>query len=255
MSMKTLLKYLLPLLPLLFACRQPESLTVGIAETCLESRASVGRSYVNAIIRGGHTPVVIPDSPGAASLLRKVDLLLLIGGKDIEPWRYGEEAIEDCGPFEPARDAFEYRLMDEAVRLRKPVFGICRGAQLINVYFGGTLYQDIPSQYDTTICHRHGGELIRELAHGIMLVEGSRLQRVLGCDSLGVNSTHHQAVKDLAPGLRISATAPDGTVEAIESETLPIAGVQFHPEQLAVDTDTLYTRIFTHILSLAGAIR
>ncbi len=239
---------LMLVIPLLSSCGGKDGpLTVGIAETCREGSVSVGRTYIDAVVRGGHTPLVIPDSPTATSLLAKVDLLLLIGGDDIEPGRYGEEPLPECGETEPERDRFESALLDEAVRLGKPVFGICRGLQMINVHFGGTLYQDIPTQYESALEHKCGGPRITEIVHTVGLAPGSRLKAVLGVDSLGVNSSHHQAVKDLAPGFRVSATAPDGIIEGIESSTLPVAGVQFHPERL---DSAAFNLLFTRILSL-----
>ena len=233
--------------PIIYACGAKDApLVVGIAETCAPAQVTVGRSYVDAVIRGGHTPLIIPDCPDAEKWLRKADILLLIGGDDIEPQRYGEEMLPECGPTEPERDRFEYALLEAAVRRGMPIFGICRGMQMINVYFGGTLYQDIPSQVDTVIKHRRTETMTEIPFHGIRIAPGTRLRDVLGIDSVDVNSSHHQAVKDLAPGFRVSAVASDGIIEAIESETLPVAGVQFHPERLAVGTDTLFTRLFAH---------
>ena len=254
MRQRFFISVLMLVIPLLSSCGGNEGrpLTVGIAETCREGSVSVGRTYIDAIVRGGHIPLVIPDNPTAASLLEKVDILLLIGGDDIEPRRYGEEPLPECGETEPERDRFESALLDEAVRLRKPVFGICRGVQMINVYFGGTLYQDIPTQYGTNLDHKCGGPRITEIVHSVAIAPESRLRAVLGVDSLGVNSSHHQAVKDLAPGFRVSATAPDGIIEGIESATLPVAGVQFHPERLDAPA---FNRIFEHLLSLCGQDR
>ena len=126
------------------------------------------------------------------------------------------------------RDAWEFLLLDEAVKRRLPVFGICRGCQVINVYFGGTLWQDLPSERPGEITHRS------KKLHPIRIVQGSHLAKSLRAENLMVNTSHHQAVKDLAPGFRAVAFAPDGVVEAIESDNLPVAGVQFHPERLLV---------------------
>ena len=244
MSRKWLILMLLA--PFLLACKG-DPLVVGIAETCAPGQVTVGRSYVDAVIRGGHTPLIIPDCPDAEKWLSKADVLLLIGGDDVDPQRYGEEMLPECGPTEPERDRFEYALLDLAVKRGMPVFGICRGMQVINVYFGGTLYQDIPTQYDTTVLHRRSPGMTTTPFHTIRIEPGTHLHDALGVDSLEVNSSHHQAVKGLAPGFRVSAVAPDGIIEGFESETLPVAGVQFHPERLAVGPDTLFTRLFTQL--------
>ena len=230
------------------ACQEKTQLVIGIAETCGGKSASVGRNYLNAVSKGGHIPLVLADVPGTEKLLADVDLLLLIGGDDVDPARYGEPVLPECGSLEPQRDAFEWRLLDEAVRLGKPVMGICRGEQVINVYFGGTLYQDIPSQYDTTVCHRAEGGAF----HAIEIERDSRLCKVLGVAQAEVNSSHHQAVKDVAPGFRVTARSSDGIVEAIENETLPVAGVQFHPERLVDDDDSPFLRLFSDILAFTG---
>ena len=219
-------------------------LTVGIAEVRGSGSASVGRSYIQAVMMGGHVPVIIPDIDDPARLrkaLKKIDILLLPGGVDVAPERYGEERSPKLGEVNLERDAFEYRILTEAVRLRKPVLGICRGVQVLNVFLGGTLYQDLPSEYpDTSVNHW-------DAPHRIMVKRDSRLYRLLGEEAVEVNSFHHQAVKQLAPGLRVSAYATDGTVEAVECDSLPIVGVQFHPELLTIKGDTLFLNLFRNL--------
>lgn len=207
-------------------------LVVGIADMCSTSNAvSVQSTYVAAVAAAGNTPIVLPamtDRELVARMLAPLDALLLCGGEDVEPRRYGAAPSPRLGKVNLRRDAWELLLLDEAVKRRLPVFGICRGCQLINVYFGGTLWQDLPSERPGKIAHRS-----KDL-HPIRVVQGSRLAGCLGKENLMVNTSHHQAVKDLAPGFRAVAFAPDGVVEAIESDTLPIAGVQFHPEKLLI---------------------
>ena len=207
-------------------------LVVGIADMCSTSNAvNVQSTYIAAVAAAGNTPVVLPattDRELVARMLAPLDALLLCGGEDVEPRRYGAKPSPRLGKVNRRRDAWEFLLLDEAVKRRLPVFGICRGCQVINVYFGGTLWQDLPSERPGEITHRS------KKLHPIRIVQGSHLAKSLRAENLMVNTSHHQAVKDLAPGFRAVAFAPDGVVEAIESDDLPVAGVQFHPERLLV---------------------
>ena len=227
------------------------ALVVGIADMCpATNQVSVQTTYADAVAAAGNTPLVLPavtDRALVARMLEPVDMLLLCGGEDVEPRRYGTEPSPRLGEVNLRRDAWEYLLLDEAVKRRLPVFGICRGCQLINVYFGGTLWQDLPSERPGEIVHRSKD------GHAIKIVAGSRLAGCLGTDGLTVNTFHHQAVKDLAPDFRATAFAPDGVVEAIESETLPITGVQFHPEKLYILKGRgEFREIFANPLRLTG---
>jgi len=208
-------------------------LVVGIADMCSETNAvSVQTTYAAAIAAAGNTPLVLPaetDRAVVARMLASVDALVLCGGEDVEPRRYGAKPSPRLEKVNLRRDAWEYVLLDEAVKRRLPVIGICRGCQLINVYFGGTLWQDLPSERPGGVVHRG-----KDVLHDIQLAADSRLARSLGLNSSTVNTIHHQAVRDLAPGFRAVAFAPDGVVEAIESDALPIVGVQFHPEKLYI---------------------
>ncbi len=205
---------------------------VGIADMCMETnRVSILPTYAAAFARAGNTPFVLPAETNravVARMLASVDVLLLCGGEDVDPARYKTTPSPLLGEVNLRRDAWEFLLLDEAVKRRLPVIGICRGCQLINVYFGGTLWQDLPSERPGEVQHR-GTHL-----HGIRIAADSRLARRLGLDRSEVNTLHHQAVRDLAPGFRAVAFAADGVVEAIESDALPVVGVQFHPEKLFV---------------------
>ena len=228
------------------------ALVVGIADMCPETNCvSVQTAYTESISAAGHMPFVLPvqtNRAAVARMLESVDALLLCGGEDVDPARYGAAPSPLLGKVNLKRDAWEFLLLDEAVKRRLPVVGICRGCQVINVYFGGTLWQDLPSERPSEIVHRS-----KEL-HAIRIEPGSRLAGCLGSESLQVNTAHHQAVKDLAPGFRATAFAPDGVVEAIESETLPIAGVQFHPEKLLVNKGrSEFKKLFANLLGWAGA--
>ena len=208
-------------------------LVVGIADMCMETnRVSVQTTYVEAFARAGNTPLVLPAGTNravVARMLTSIDVLLLCGGEDVDPSRYKAKPSPRLEEVNLRRDAWEFLLLDEAVKRRLPVIGICRGCQLINVYFGGTLWQDLPSERPGEVVHRG-----KDVLHDIQLVADSRLARSLGLNGSKVNTIHHQAVRDLAPGFRAVAFAPDGVVEAIESDALPVVGVQFHPEKLFV---------------------
>jgi len=209
---------------------------VGIADMCMATNSvSVQTTYAAAFARAGNTPLVLPAETNravVARMLASVDVLLLCGGEDVDPSRYKTKPSPRLEEVNLRRDAWEFLLLDEAVKLRMPVIGICRGCQLINVYFGGTLWQDLPSERPGEVVHRG-----KDACHDVRIVADSRLARSLGLNSSRVNTIHHQAVRDLAPGFRAVAFAADGVVEAIESDALPVVGVQFHPEKLFILKD------------------
>jgi len=195
------------------------------------------RNYIDAVEAAGHVPIVIgltTDTNRLTKAVAKVDALLLTGGEDVAPARYGAVRSAHCGTVNERRDAYDFALVAAARERRIPIAGICRGMQLINVAFGGTLYQDLPTAFCPTTgvaqcSHRWGG---RTPAHAVSIDDSSRLAATVGTAPLAVNSRHHQAVKDVAPGFRVTATAPDGVIEAFESDGYPAIGVQFHPEKI-----------------------
>ncbi len=219
-----------------FASAAGRPLIVGISESCptndVKNNVAVRANYADAVARGGHLPVVISRYGGDSqfdALVERLDVLVLTGGEDVSPARYGEPPGPNLGAVNLVRDDFDFRLLAAARRHRLPVIGICRGCQLINVAFGGTLWQDLPSEFPAAkVQHRN-------VHHSISILPDSRLARTLGCTNVVVNSFHHQAVKNVAPGFRVVATSPEGVVEAIESEDYPAIGVQFHPERLVCD--------------------
>lgn len=210
------------------------TVAVGIAESCPTGGLSgVKSEYAMAVFAAGAVPLVLPATTNAeevARLLDRVDVLLLAGGEDVEPCRYGERDGGRMGKVNLRRDGWEFTLLDEAVRRRKPILGICRGCQVLNVHFGGTLWQDVPTDVSKADCHR----LKNDGEHPVSLVDGSLLSTLVGGRAASVNSRHHQAVKSVAPGFRVTAVSPDGVAEAIEGEDYPAVGVQFHPESLFV---------------------
>ena len=225
-------------------------LRVGVAEARNEGRVQVPREYINAIALGGHTPVIISDVSNPETLrrqLKSIDILILHGGEDVAPERYGAARSPQLGGVNEPRDEFEHRVFQEALRQKKPVMGICRGMQILNVFLGGTLYQDLPTEYpDTSLCHRRS-DTPGNPTHYNVLEHNSRLYKLLQCDTIGVNSTHHQAVKRLGRGLRVAARATDGVIEAVECDSLPIVGVQFHPERLLTSGDMQFLPIFRNL--------
>lgn len=196
-------------------------------------------SYFRVLNRVGLIPVLVTpahDAEGVAALVYRCHGLILSGGEDVEPRRYGEAPIPDLYDVNPARDAMEWRALDAALERGMPVLGICRGMQVLNVYFGGTLYQDLPTQFADDKGHYQSAPW-GEHHHEVRCVEGSRLHQVLaGCEPLRINSFHHQAVKDLAPGLAATARSDDGLVEGVEAtEHDWVVGVQWHPERGEAD--------------------
>lgn len=216
------------------SAKHNKPLTVGIVDQCDSKTANLSNSYVKAIVRGGHIPVVITQALNEqllSDLISRVDVVFFQGGCDVNPAKYGEQPAPKLGRVSEERDAFEYAVLREVAKQRKPCMGTCRGLQVINVFFGGSLYQDLPTDVPSNVNHRPGGDSHKPM-HTINVAKDSRFYKILKKETMGVNSMHHQAVKRLAPGFRIVATAPDGVVEAIECDSLPISAIQFHPENL-----------------------
>ena len=193
--------------------------------------------YKQAVTHVGGDVRIVDATMTAEAALDGVDGLMLTGGDDIEPSRYGETAHATTVTAESGRDEFEIALVRAARARRLPIFAICRGVQVLNVACGGTLVQDIPSEVGAGVKHSLTvpPNTPYVLAHEVWVEKDSLLARLLGdrvsADSCEVNSRHHQAVKAVAPGFRVSATAPDGVVEAIEDPEQPFClGVQWHPE-------------------------
>ena len=194
--------------------------------------------YRQSILHTGGEVRVIDPSMSVADALAGIGGLLLTGGGDVEPARYGATPHEKLEEVDPARDEFEIALIAAARSRDLSIFAICRGVQVLNVAAGGTLVQDIPSEVTGALNH----SLVvpphppYELAHEVWVEKDSLLaklmgERLVGSDTCDVNSRHHQAVKTIAAGYRVSATAPDGVIEAIEDPAARFClGVQWHPE-------------------------
>ena len=189
--------------------------------------------YSQAILHAGGAPVIIPaaqDKKSLERILAALQGLILSGGPDINPRRYGEEPLAGLGEVDEALDQMELLAAGMAVERNLPLLGICRGIQVLNVTLGGTLYQDIASQVPESICHTPKTDKAVN-THSIRIEAGSRLHKLCGRRDIWVNGKHHQAVKDLAPGLTVAARARDGVVEAVELQGKRfVMGVQWHPE-------------------------
>lgn len=198
-------------------------------------RTGANAEYVAAVLGAGGVPLVLSPLLGAALAAEALDGcggLLLTGGADLDPARYGAAPSPALESVEPMRDDFELALLAAARARRAPVFAICRGLQLVNVAAGGTLWQDLPTERPGPVAHRQAAPPA-EPSHSVHIEPGTRTADLLGTASLRVNSTHHQAVRVLGAGLRATAWAADGVVEAVESDDAGewLVAVQWHPER------------------------
>ena len=210
---------------------------IGISALLYEESRDyrITHSYAEAVTDAGAIAVMLPaclPQEDVDALLPGIDGLLIPGGADVDPLLYGEEPRQNLGLTKASNDHFEIRLLRAARAAHKPILGVCRGEQVLNVAFGGTLYQDLPSQLPDSLRHRQTPVDRNEGTHTLDIVPDSLLFELYGTEKLAVNSFHHQAVKDLAPGFSVSARARDGVVEAIEIREENILGVQWHPEAM-----------------------
>jgi putative glutamine amidotransferase len=202
-------------------------------------RVRLNTAYVRALELAGLVPFIIPpmsDASLARRVMESVDGLLLTGGEDVDPALYGQPRHPKLSTVNRNRDDTEIALVHAAREIRKPVLAICRGPQLLNVALGGTLIQDIRAQVPGALDHDAGGvhDVRDARAHEVTLEPGSLAARAVGDTHIKVNSLHHQSVLDPAQGMRVTAHAPDGIIEAIESDDADwwALGVQWHPEEM-----------------------
>jgi putative glutamine amidotransferase len=230
----------------------------GIPAGLPQSDVMNQRYYVAVALAGG-APVLIPLLDDEPDALRETydacDGILIPGGVDVDPAYFNEDPHPRLGRIDPARDRVEMQLTRWAVEERKPLFGLCRGLQVMNVTLGGSLYQDLEEQYPDPIKHDYFpnyGYDRDHLAHEVTLTKGTRLRRLMELDTIPVNSMHHQGIKSLAPALAACAVAPDGLVEAAE---VPgdqfIMGVQWHPEVFEM-TDPHTRHLFREFISASA---
>jgi putative glutamine amidotransferase len=218
-----------------------------------QAEMALGIVYARAVELAGGLPVVLPpleDEDGIGPLVDRLAGVCLSGGPDLDPTAYGADPDPHLGPIEPSLDAFEVAVARRADALGIPVLGICRGCQALNVARGGTLHQHLPDVTDGSIHHRQTASG-RETTHTVRIEPGSRLAAIVGGEELDVNSFHHQAADRLGRGLRAVAWAPDGVVEAIESDGPALyLGVQWHVETL-VDRPR-HARLFDALVDAAA---
>jgi putative glutamine amidotransferase len=253
-------------MPVVARTRRP---IVGVPTQTLQSLGGVSaeippswvmsQRYVLTLTNSGAIPWLIPlvDDDTLRGAYDALDAVFLPGGADIDPVSYGSAPHALCDKTDRERDRVELALARWAMDDGKPVLGVCRGMQLINLAAGGSLFQDIAEQLPGSIKHDYfpfsGQNFTRDyLAHEVTVSEGTRLAGVFGAGALRVNSMHHQGVRDIGSGLVISATAPDGLVEGLESGNGQyVVGVQWHPEALT-DSQAAARRLFDEFIQIAA---
>lgn len=214
----------------------------------------LGDRYADMILRAGALPVLLPrttDESVICELLDHIDGLLLCGGGDVVPARYGEEKLEQCGVPDEVRDECEFQLIKHALQRRMPIFGICRGIQILGVALGATLFQDIESQLGIPRSKHYQQEPHEDAVHVVRFKEGGLFERITGTSVMPTNSMHHQSIKEAGDRVRIEGITMDGIIEAISAaDNDAVFGVQFHPEYLAHYSDFAF-RLFEYFVEKA----
>ncbi|MDI6879985.1 MAG: gamma-glutamyl-gamma-aminobutyrate hydrolase family protein [Desulfitobacteriaceae bacterium] len=199
-----------------------------------QNRLFQTKAYVQAVVEAGGLPLLVPFFRAGQmneELAQKLNGLMLTGGADIDPFFFGEPMLAATKEIDPERDEWEIALIQEFLRNDKPILGICRGMQVLNVAAGGSIYQDISSRPGTWK-HRQQAPSWYP-THSVQIIPESKIVQVLNQQVLRVNSYHHQAVKDVAPGFKVNARSEDGIIEGIESEDkLWVFGIQWHAETM-----------------------
>ena len=216
-----------------------------------DDKQSIKNAYVKAVIHAGGLPFLIPSGieGDAAQLVERIDGLLLSGGDDINPLLFDEEPHPNLGTVTPERDTTELEITRQMLKQDKPILGICRGIQVLNVAVGGSVYQDCTKQIDRPILQHLQKAPIGHPTHFVQLAKGSLLEELAGRDQILVNSYHHQSLKDVPEPFIVSGNATDQIIEAVESAQHHfVIGVQWHPESLAVNGDTVSLQIFDRFI-------
>ena len=210
--------------------------------------------YMEGVAQAGGLPLMLPltaEDAALDQLCALCDGFLLTGGHDVSPALYGEQPLPGCGDTSPQRDAMELGVLHRAMAHDKPVLGICRGIQFINAALGGTLWQDLPTQRPSAVCHRQTPPYDAP-AHTVAVLPDTPLYRLLKTDTLAVNSYHHQAIRDLAAPLEAMALSPDGLIEAVRHPGQRFLwAVQWHPE-FAYRSDPAARAVFRAFVEACG---
>jgi putative glutamine amidotransferase len=232
---------------------------IAIGATAADSKIRLSLNYVRSLESAGLTPIIVPplaNPERVGEILDAAAGLLLTGGEDVDPKLYGAPRHPRLGQTNPERDATELALLEAARERQLPVLAICRGIQLLNVAYGGTLYQDLPSERASSTRHDQPNDRTAR-THDVTIAAGSRLAAATGTVTMAVNSYHHQAVCRIGAGLRVTATAPDGIVEGVETEDPAwwVVAVQWHPEDLTTDVRSWDRGIFRALADEVTGVR
>ncbi len=218
------------------------------------TRQYINAAYISAVEDAGAVPFIIPVSSDLEKTKKLIDLcdgLLFPGGEDIDPGYYGENPHKNLGEIRPEVDKFLFHSLLYALEQRKPALGICKGMQMMVVATGGSLYQDIYSQREEeTFLHCQSGRRTYGV-HQVQIDKDSRLFQILETGQIATNSMHHQSVRTLGKGLRLSAHTEDGIVEAVESLDGRLIGVQWHPEEMVPESGAM-KRLFQNLVQRAS---
>ncbi|MEW9668935.1 gamma-glutamyl-gamma-aminobutyrate hydrolase family protein [Ammoniphilus sp. 3BR4] len=229
---------------------------IGITASFDGTHIKVPKENIQAILQAGGLPFILPyaeDEQTIRQIASQLDGLLLTGGGDIDPFLFGDEPLPSLGSITPERDTLEVLLIREMLSLDKPILGICRGCQILNIAAGGDMYQDIYTQKSSPLLQHSQNAPRYHVSHYADIRQKTLLHRIMGEERIKINSFHHQAVRNLADGFCIAATSTDGVIEAFDSrEHAFVLGVQWHPEDLILKHPIMF-KLFTAFVAACTA--